>query len=149
MNGSNAQRFHTMTVSLVYPLYLAKIEKKGRTKAELDTVIRWLTGYDQSALDQRLAAGTTFEGFFAEARLHPNASLIRGVICGVRIEEIEDPRCSRSATSTSLWMSWRRGARWRRSCGTDLPRAAMLLTSCGWSSTEPRPQPVRSPRGRY
>jgi hypothetical protein len=91
MNGANAQRFYTMTVALVYPLYLTKVEKKGRTKAELDTVIRWLTGYDQPALEQRLAAGTTFADFFAEARLHPNAGLITGVICGVRVEEIEDP----------------------------------------------------------
>jgi hypothetical protein len=80
-----------MTLASVYPLYLAKVEKKGRTRDELDTVIRWLTGYDQSELDRHLAAGTTFAGFFEGAELHPNASLITGVICGVRVEAIEDP----------------------------------------------------------
>jgi len=80
-----------MTITSVYPLYLAKVEKKGRTKDELDAVIRWLTGYDESELSRHLAAGTNFEEFFAEARLNPNASLITGVICGVRVETIEDP----------------------------------------------------------
>ena len=84
-------RIFTMTVGSVYPLYLAKVERKGRTKDELDTVIRWLTGYDQSELDQRFADGTTFAGFFAGARLNPKAGLITGVICGVRVESIEDP----------------------------------------------------------
>ena len=75
----------------VYPHYLAKVERKGQTKAELDTVIRWLTGFDESALEAHLTAGTTFEDFFADARLNPNASLITGVVCGVRVQEIEDP----------------------------------------------------------
>ena len=80
-----------MTVASVYPLYLAKVEKKGRTKDELDTVIRWLTGFDEAELERHLAAGTTFEDFFAAARLNPKAALITGVICGVRVETIEDP----------------------------------------------------------
>ncbi len=80
-----------MTVGSVYPLYLAKVEKKGRTKVELDAVIRWLTGYDDAELSRHLAAGTTFADFFAVARLNPNAGLITGVICGVRVHEIEDP----------------------------------------------------------
>ena len=80
-----------MAVSAVYPLYVAKLERKGRTQAELDEVIRWLTGFDESALSAHLAAGTTFEDFFADARLNPNAPLITGVICGIRVEEIEDP----------------------------------------------------------
>jgi hypothetical protein len=80
-----------MTLAGVYPLYLAKVEKKGRTKDELDAVICWLTGYDESALSRQIAAGTTFEEFFAGARLNPNATLITGVICGVRVETIEDP----------------------------------------------------------
>ena len=89
--GSAGHRFYSMTVARVYPLYLAKVEKKGRTRDELDTVIRWLTGYDQSELDQHLAAGTTFEAFFEGARLNDNAVLITGTICGVRVETIEDP----------------------------------------------------------
>jgi hypothetical protein len=80
-----------MTVSSVYPLYLAKVERKGRTKDELDAVVRWLTGYDESELDRLLANGTTFADFFAGAHLNPNAGLITGVICGVRVESIEDP----------------------------------------------------------
>lgn len=75
----------------VYPHYLAKVERKGHTKAELDTVIRWLTGFDEAALARHLADETTFEDFFAVAHLHPNAPLITGVICGVRIEELDDP----------------------------------------------------------
>jgi len=80
-----------MTVARVYPLYLAKVEKKGRTQDELDAVILWLTGYDDAALERHLAAGTTFADFFAGARLHPNAGLITGLICGIRVEEIDDP----------------------------------------------------------
>jgi hypothetical protein len=91
MSTSAAQRVSRMTVTSVYPLYLAKVERKGRTREELDAVIRWLTGYDQSGLDQRLAAGATFADFFAGARLHHNATLITGVVCGVRVETIEDP----------------------------------------------------------
>lgn len=80
-----------LNVAAVYPLYVAKVERKGRSKAELDEVISWLTGFDEASLQQQLDAGATFEGFFADARLNPNASLITGVICGVRVEEIEDP----------------------------------------------------------
>ena len=80
-----------MTVASVYPLYLAKVQKKGRTKDELDTVVCWLTGYDESELGRHLAAGTTFADFFAGAQLNPNAGHITGVICGVRVEAIEDP----------------------------------------------------------
>ena len=84
-------RIFTTSVADVYPHYVAKVERKGRSKAELDQVIEWLTGYDQSALQQRLEAGTTFEAFFAEAELNPNASSITGVVCGVRVETIDDP----------------------------------------------------------
>jgi hypothetical protein len=79
----------------VYPLYLAKVEKKGRTKAELDQAIEWLTGFDGTALDSHIAAGTTLEGFFADAQLNPQASAITGVVCGVRVEDIEDPLMQR------------------------------------------------------
>lgn len=75
----------------VYPHNLAKVERKGHTKGELDTVIRWLTGFDEAAIARHLADETTFEDFFAAAQLHPNAPLITGVICGVRIEELDDP----------------------------------------------------------
>ena len=78
-------------VADVYGHYLAKVERKGHTKAELDTVIEWLTGFDDLALAQHLADRTTFEDFFAGAHLNPNAPLITGVICGVRIEELDDP----------------------------------------------------------
>lgn len=85
-------RIYSMTVGSVYPHYIAKAEKKDRTKAEVDEIFRWLTGYTQGALAKHLAAGTDFETFFAKApRLNPHRSLVRGVICGVRIEEIEDP----------------------------------------------------------
>lgn len=75
----------------VYPLYVNKVERKGRTKAELDEVIEWLTGFDGSALQRHLESGTTFEEFFAAAHLNPNAATITGVVCGVRVEEIDDP----------------------------------------------------------
>lgn len=75
----------------VYPLYVTKLERKGRTEAELREVVEWLTGFDDVALDEHLAAGTTFEDFFADARLNPNASSITGAVCGVRVESVEDP----------------------------------------------------------
>lgn len=84
-------KIFTMPFATVYPLYVAKVERKGRTRAELDQVIEWLTGFDKRALARHLEAGTTFEDFFADAALNPHASLITGVICGVRVEEIEDP----------------------------------------------------------
>jgi hypothetical protein len=87
-----SHRIYTVGVARVYPHYIAKAERKGRTKAEVDEVIRWLTGYSQEGLDERLNAGTTFEDFFRHApRLNPSRSLITGTICGVRIEEIEEP----------------------------------------------------------
>jgi len=84
-------RIFTTSVASVYPHYVTKVERKGRTKAELDEVLRWLTGYDEATLQKHLGAGTTFDEFFAEAQLNPNASLITGVVCGVRVEDIDDP----------------------------------------------------------
>jgi hypothetical protein len=84
-------RIFTASFASVYPLYLAKLERKGRTQAELDEVIGWLTGFDQQALGRHLDAGTTVEDFFADARLNPHAALITGVVCGVRVEDVEDP----------------------------------------------------------
>ncbi len=84
-------RIYKMSVASVYPLYIAKVEKKGRTKAEVDEVIRWLTGYTQKGLEAQLKKGTDFETFFAKApRLNPARKLITGTICGVRIEEIKE-----------------------------------------------------------
>jgi hypothetical protein len=81
-----------MSVASVYPHYVAKAEKKGRTKAEVDEIVRWLTGYTQEELDVQLEKKTSFEDFFAGApRLNPARSLITGVICGVRVEDIEEP----------------------------------------------------------
>jgi len=84
-------RIFTTSVASVYPHYVTKVEKKGRTNEELDQVIRWLTGFDEAALRRHLAEGTTFEDFFAEAQLNPNASLITGTICGIRVEQVDDP----------------------------------------------------------
>ncbi len=85
-------RIYTTSVASVYPHYLAKAEKKGRTKAEVDEIIRWHTGYSQHELEARLHDKTDFETFFAEApQLNPARTAIKGVICGVRIEDIEEP----------------------------------------------------------
>ncbi|MGD9959272.1 DUF2200 domain-containing protein [Nocardioides sp.] len=84
-------RIFTTSFASVYPHYVAKVERKDRTRAELDQVIEWLTGFDESALGAHLAAGTSFEDFFADADLNPNAPLITGVVCGIRVENIEDP----------------------------------------------------------
>jgi hypothetical protein len=85
------QRIAQMTFASVYPMYVAKVEKKGRTKKELDQVIGWLTGFDTKKLQELIKAKATFETFFQKASLNPNASLITGVICGYRVEEIKDP----------------------------------------------------------
>lgn len=85
-------RIYTTSFTSVYPLYIAKAERKGRTKAEVDEIIRWLTGYSQEELVAELERQTDFETFFARApRLNPSRTLIKGVVCGVRIEEIKEP----------------------------------------------------------
>lgn len=85
-------RIYTTSVASVYPHYVAKAEKKGRTKAEVDEIIRWLTGYDQAGLERLLEQRTDFETFFAQApRLNPARTLITGVVCGVRVEEVSEP----------------------------------------------------------
>jgi hypothetical protein len=84
-------RIFTTPFASVYPHYVAKAERKGRSRAEVDEVIRWLTGYDDAELGRHLAQETTFEGFFAGADLNPNASLITGSVCGVKVQEVEDP----------------------------------------------------------
>lgn len=85
------ERFAKMTFTSVYPLYLAKIEKKGRTKEELHQVISWLTGYNDKKIQKHIDKKITFEKFFENATINPNAKLITGLICGYRIEEIVNP----------------------------------------------------------
>lgn len=87
----NLERVYRMSFAGVYPHYIAKAEKKGRSKAEVDEIIHWLTGYDQSALEAQIEAKIDFENFFAQAPLiNPNVSKIKGLICGYRVEDIED-----------------------------------------------------------
>ena len=89
---SNWERVYKMAFASVYPQYVRKAEAKGRTKAEVDEIIRWLTGYSQQELDAQLEKRTDFESFFGEApALNPSRALITGVVCGVRVEEIEEP----------------------------------------------------------
>lgn len=86
------KRIYAMAFAKVYPLYIAKAEKKGRTQAEVDTVIRWLTGYTQKGLESQIQKESTFEAFFAKApKMNPSRKLVTGMICGVRIEEIKEP----------------------------------------------------------
>src|SRR5687768_13019282 len=93
MNTSDThnERIAKMTFASVYPFYLAKVEKKGRTKEELHEVIEWLTGFDNKELQKLIEEKVSFEEFFKRAKLNPNAQLITGMICGYRIEEIENP----------------------------------------------------------
>jgi hypothetical protein len=93
MNNTNSHddRIAKMTFTSVYPHYLSKVEKKGRTKEELHQVIEWLTGYDEKKLQKLIEEKVTFEKFFQNASLNQNANLITGVICGYRVEEIENP----------------------------------------------------------
>jgi len=93
MNNSKThnQRIAKMTFASIYPMYVEKVQKKGRTKEELHQVIEWLTSFDHKKLQELIKENATFEIFFQQASLNPNARLITGVICGYRVEEIEDP----------------------------------------------------------
>lgn len=91
MNNNNNERMAKMTFASVYPHYLTKVEKKGRTKEELHQVIEWLTGFDERKLQELIETNVNFEIFFQNAALNPNAHLITGLICGYRVEEIENP----------------------------------------------------------
>ena len=93
MNNSKThnQRIAKLTFASIYPMYIEKVEKKGRTIEELHQVIQWLTGFDPKKLQELIKENATFETFFQQASLHANARLITGVICGYRVEEIEDP----------------------------------------------------------
>jgi len=85
-------RIFTMAFSKVYPMYVQKAQRKNRSKDEVDRIIRWLTGYHQAGLEQHIAQHSDFATFFAQApAIHPNASLIKGVVCGVRVEDVQDP----------------------------------------------------------
>jgi hypothetical protein len=97
MNTNNHdERIAKMTFASVYPLYVAKVEKKGRTKEEVHQVIEWLTGYDEKKLAKLIQEKITFEKFFQDATLNPNARLITGMICGYRVEEIKNPLTQRA-----------------------------------------------------
>lgn len=85
------ERMAKMTFATVYPHYVTKVERKGRTKEELHQVIEWLTGFDEARMKEFIDQQATFEQFFEQANLHPNADLIKGMICGYRIEELENP----------------------------------------------------------
>jgi hypothetical protein len=90
--AANWGRLYAMPVANIYPSYVAKAEKKGRTRAEVDAIFRWLTGHSQASLEAEFAKKTSFEDFFARApKMNPSRSLITGVVCGVRVEEIEEP----------------------------------------------------------
>lgn len=92
MNNSNWERVFKMSFAGVYPHYLTKAEKKGRTKAEVDECVRWLTGYSQKALEKLINDKTSFRDMFEKApKINPNAPLITGTVCGIRVENIEDP----------------------------------------------------------
>lgn len=87
-----SHRIYTISFASVYPLYVKKAERKGRAAAEVDRIIEWLTGYDKAGLEKEIRNGTDFEAFFARApKMNPNRKLITGVICGVRVEEINEP----------------------------------------------------------
>ncbi|MCA9179073.1 MAG: DUF2200 domain-containing protein [Planctomycetales bacterium] len=91
MNSDHDERIRKLTFASVFPHYIAKVEKKGRTRAELHQVIEWLTGFDEQAVQKQVDDKVTFEQFFQRAKMNPNAHLITGVICGYRVEEIENP----------------------------------------------------------
>ncbi|MEO6014117.1 MAG: DUF2200 domain-containing protein [Devosia sp.] len=93
MKDERNNRVFSVSVASVYPLYVTKAERKGRTKAEVDEIIRWLTGHSQKSFDKELEKNTNFEDFFAKApNLNPSRALITGVVCGVRVQDIEEPR---------------------------------------------------------
>jgi hypothetical protein len=90
-NEKTNQRVRKMIFANVYPMYVAKAKRKGRTKKEVDEIIRWLTGYTDKKFEAQLEKGTDFETFFAKAKLNPSRKLIKGVVCGVRVEDVKDP----------------------------------------------------------
>lgn len=110
--------------SAVYPLYVTKVERKGRAKDELDAVIRWLTGFDDATLARHLSDGTSFRDFFAAATINPHAGLVTGVICGIRVEEIEDPLMYRIRVLDKLVDELAKGRPLAKVLRSDGPAAA-------------------------
>src|SRR4051794_20952400 len=118
-------RIFRMTFASIYPLYLQKVERKGHTKAELDEVLTWLTGYDDAGLESAIRGGIDLTAFFAAApALNPNAELITGVICGMRVEEIEDPLMQRIRWMDKLVDEVARGKRMSSILRTPAPAKA-------------------------
>lgn len=112
-------RIYTMSFASVYPHYVAKAVKNGRTKAEVDEIIRWLTGYPQKQLEAQLKKQTDFETFFAKApKLNPSRSLVKDVVCGVRVEEVKEPTMREIRYLDKLIDDWPKERRWRRFCGS-------------------------------
>jgi hypothetical protein len=110
-------RIYAMSVASVYPAYVAKAEKKGRTREEVDEIVRWLTGHSQETLETELAQKTSFEDFFATApNMNPDRTLITGVVCGVRVEAVEEPTMREICYLDKLIDELAKGNRWRRSC---------------------------------
>ncbi len=129
--GVPRHRIFTTPLASVHPHYVAKVERKGRTRGEVDEAIRWLTGYDAAGLEAALEQELDFETFFDRApAMTPHAALITGSICGIRVEEVEDPSCARSACSTSSSTRSPRGARWPRCCGAGKPSTACRESGC-------------------
>lgn len=117
-----------MPVANVYPHYVTKAEKKGRTKDEVDEIIRWLTGYSQEELKKHLEDETDFESFFAEApELNPARRQITGVILACGLKKSKSPSCKRSAIWTSSSMSWREARRWRKFCSSESCRTQVVV----------------------
>ncbi|MDP9822285.1 DUF2200 domain-containing protein [Nocardioides massiliensis] len=128
-------RIFTDSVASVYPLYVAKLERKGRTQAELDEVITWLTGFDQDTLQHHLDAGTTFTEFFAAAELNPRVSAITGSVCGVKVQEVEDPLMQKIRYLDKLVDDLAKG--WPM---PKVLRTEVAATGSG-ASAKPRPRP--------
>lgn len=113
-------RIYTMSFASVYPHYVAKAEKKGRTKEEVDEIIRWLTGYTQKKFEAQLKKQTDFETFFAQApKLNPSRALIKGVVCGIRVENIEEPLMREIRYLDKLIDELAKGKRWIRFYGNN------------------------------
>ena len=114
-------RIFSTKFSSVYPLYVQKAERKGRTKEEVDQIICWLTGYSEETLNQQLQKECDFRTFFAEApAIHPNSSLIKGVVCGVRVEEVNDPLMQKIRYLDKLIDELAKGKAMKRSLGTEV-----------------------------
>jgi len=113
-------RIFTMKFADIHPLYVQKAERKHRTKEDVDQIIRWLTGYDQAGLQQHIEQGNDLGTFFAQApAMHPNRSLIKGVVCGVRVEEIEDPLMQKIRCLENSLMNSQKEERWKRFCDSE------------------------------